>query len=356
MRIEDFYKNKRILITGNTGFKGSWLSLWLSNLGANVLGYSIEQPVSQPNLYSVISLSRIIKTNNGDIRDFSSLKRTIKKFQPEIIFHMAAQSLVISSYTNPIYTFETNVMGTVNLLEASKSSKALRVIINVTSDKCYENNEKGVSFNENDRLGGLDPYSSSKACSELVSKAYFNSFFLKTNIILANVRAGNVIGGGDWAQNRLIPDIYESLNAKKKIILRNPNALRPWQHVLEPLSGYLKLAKILFERGNFESGNNWNFGPKDSDIQSVEDVIKMFQKLNSKISFEIINESYYESKILKLDISKARKELEWTPIWNLKETIQKTSDWYENHYSSLNQLDLTVRQINEYSKNQFSEK
>ena len=353
MGLVDFYKNKRILITGNTGFKGSWLSLWLKELGAEVLGYSLESPVSQPNLFSAASLNTIIETKTGDIRNFSCLEETIKKFQPEIIFHMAAQSLVKDSYSEPLYTFETNVMGTANLLQASKSSNALRVIINVTSDKCYENNESAIGFCENDRLGGLDPYSSSKACAELVSKSFSNSFFLESDIKLANVRAGNVIGGGDWANNRLVPDIYRSLHSKSKIILRSPNALRPWQHVLEPISGYLRLAKILFDKGNFQTGNNWNFGPNDTDIKSVKEVVDMFKEINPDISYEVKKESFHESQVLKLNISKAKEELNWHPLWSVNEAINNTNSWYEGFYIGEDIRVVTLKQILAYQNLTF---
>ena len=350
--LENFYKSKRILITGNTGFKGAWLSLWLNDLGAIIKGYSLAPP-TQPNLFSITNQNTAYETILGDIRDYQKLYETIENFQPEIIFHLAAQSLVKYSYENPLETFETNIMGTANLLEAAKCSKALRVIINVTSDKCYENNETGKSFKEEDRLGGLDPYSSSKACAELVSKSFSNSFFLETDIKLANVRAGNVIGGGDWANNRLVPDIYRSLHSKSKIILRNPNALRPWQHVLEPISGYLRLAKILFDNGNFQTGNNWNFGPNDTDIKSVKEVVDMFKEINPDISYEIKKESFHESQVLKLNISKAKEELNWHPLWSVNEAIHNTNSWYECFYSGEGIRVVTLKQILAYQNLTF---
>ena len=244
-------------------------------------------------------------------------------------------------------------MGTANLLQASKSSNALRVIINVTSDKCYENNESAIGFCENDRLGGLDPYSSSKACAELVSKSFSNSFFLESDIKLANVRAGNVIGGGDWANNRLVPDIYRSLHSKSKIILRSPNALRPWQHVLEPISGYLRLAKILFDKGNFQTGNNWNFGPNDTDIKSVKEVVDMFKEINPDISYEVKKESFHESQVLKLNISKAKEELNWHPLWSVNEAINNTNSWYEGFYIGEDIRVVTLKQILAYQNLTF---
>ena len=347
--LENFYKTKRVLITGNTGFKGAWLSLWLNELGASIKGYSLAPP-TQPNLYSITNQNITYETILGDIRDYRKLSETIKNFQPEIIFHLAAQSLVKYSYENPLETFETNVMGTANLLEAAKLSKALRVIINVTSDKCYENSEIGKSFKEEDRLGGLDPYSSSKACAELVSNSYSHSFFQSGKVNLATVRAGNVIGGGDWAQDRLIPDIYRSILNNKKLILRNPNATRPWQHVLEPLSGYLLLGKVLFEEEEIIKNNNWNFGPYDSEIKSVAFIVKAFTKLNPKITYEIKSTKQYEHQVLKLDISKVKAHLKWQPKWTIEQTIKKIHNWFEYYNSDENMQEYCISEIYEYTK------
>lgn len=350
--LENFYKNKRVLITGNTGFKGAWLSLWLKKLGATIKGYSLAPP-TQPNLFSITNQNTAYKTILGDIRDYKKLSGTIKNFQPEIIFHLAAQSLVKYSYKNPLETFETNVMGTANLLEAAKFSKALRVIINVTSDKCYENNEEDKSFKEEDRLGGFDPYSSSKACAELVSYSYSHSYFQSGKVNLATVRAGNVIGGGDWAEDRLIPDIYRSILNNKKLILRNPNATRPWQHVLEPLSGYLLLGKVLFEENKIVKNNNWNFGPNDSEIKSVEFIITTFKELNSMLTYEIKSNTQHEHQALKLDISKVKKHLKWYPKWTIEQTIEKTHNWFEYYNSNENMEKYCISEINEYTKVQF---
>tara|TARA_B110000027_G_scaffold66086_1_gene70761 strand:+ start:3659 stop:4741 length:1083 start_codon:yes stop_codon:yes gene_type:complete len=350
--LENFYKSKRILITGNTGFKGAWLSLWLNDLGAIIKGYSLAPP-TQPNLFSITNQNTAYETILGDIRDYQKLYETIENFQPEIIFHLAAQSLVKYSYENPLETFETNIMGTANLLEAAKCSNALRVIINVTSDKCYENNETGKSFKEEDRLGGLDPYSSSKACAELVSNSYSHSYFQNGKVNLATVRAGNVIGGGDWAQDRLIPDIYRSISKKQKLTLRNPNATRPWQHVLEPLSGYLLLGKVLFEEKEIIKNNNWNFGPYDSEIKPVEFIVNAFTALNPKITFEIKSTPQHEHQVLKLDISKVKMYLKWQPKWTIEQTIERIHNWFECYNSDENMQEYCISEINEYTKVQF---
>ena len=347
--LENFYRSKRVLITGNTGFKGGWLTLWLSYLGADIKGFS-QKPPTIPSFFELTKLDSCYQTINGDVRNFDSVSKVVKDFQPEIIFHLAAQPLVRYSYHNPLETYETNVMGTANLLEASKKSQALKTIINVTSDKCYENNDFNKSFKEGDRLGGNDPYSSSKACAEIISNSFFKSYFKSSEIQLATVRAGNVIGGGDWGKDRLIPDIYRALDKEMSIKLRNPKATRPWQHVLEPINGYLILAKLLFQGLVVDPNNQWNFGPEKDDIKSVEWVIKSFQKLNSKIKFDKVKSDLQESQRLSLDISKAKRKLDWHPKWKIKKTIEATHNWYEDFYSNGNMQQKSLIQISEYIK------
>ena len=347
--IETFYRSKKILITGNTGFKGGWLSLWLSHMGADIKGFSLDPPTN-PSFFKVAKLDSCYETIMGDVRNYDKLSKIVEHFQPEIIFHLAAQPLVRYSYHHPLETFETNVMGTVNLFEASKKSESLKLIINITSDKCYENNEFNISFKEGDRLGGNDPYSSSKACAELASHSFFESYFKNSGVQLATVRAGNVIGGGDWAEDRLIPDIYRSLEANTKILLRNPLATRPWQHVLEPLNGYLILAKYLFERETTKSISSWNFGPNLEDVKSVEWILNKFQKLNSNIQYEKEDSIFYEAQTLRLDITKAKTKLNWHPRLNIEKAIEYTHDWFENFKLNENMQNYSLNQILNYNK------
>lgn len=269
---KSIYRNKKVLVTGHTGFKGSWLCLWLKQLGADVIGYSLN-PNTKPNLFQLLNLETEVTNIIGDIRDEENITKTIKKYEPEIIFHLAAQPLVKLSYEEPKLTYETNVIGTLNLFEAIRKSNNTKVIINVTTDKCYENKEWNYSYRENDALGGYDPYSSSKGCAELLTSCYRNSYFSSNKIAISSVRAGNVIGGGDWAKDRLIPDIVKSLNNKNDILIRNPNAIRPWQYVLEPLSGYLWLGALMFE--DFEKYSQaWNFGSNDNVNLNVKNIVE----------------------------------------------------------------------------------
>ena len=273
----DFWSGKKVFITGNTGFKGSWLSLWLNHLGATLKGYSLNIP-SSPDMFSVCKLGGICNTVFAEIRDLEKLKYELNKFKPDIVVHMAAQSLVRKSYYAPVETFSTNVIGTVNLLEACRSCHSIKLILNVTSDKCYENNEWHWSYRENDRLGGRDPYSNSKACAEMVGNSFRESFFNElSHVNLLSVRAGNVIGGGDWAEDRLIPDALRAIDTSKTFLIRNPKAIRPWQHVLELISGYLQLIQSAYERKN-DFGGSWNFGPNDENISTVENIISILLK------------------------------------------------------------------------------
>ncbi len=350
---KDFWKGKKVFITGHSGFKGSWLSLWLSSLGSSVMGYSLPPP-SSPNMFSLINLSDNVESVFGDINNYQNLYNHIKGFQPDIVFHMAAQPLVRYSYDNPLETYNTNVIGTANLLEAIKKIANTRVVINITTDKCYENNDDIRSFAESDPLGGNDPYSSSKACSELVTHAYRNSYFSKTNYpehrtAIASVRAGNVIGGGDWSKDRIIPDIIKSIEENRPLLIRNPNATRPWQHVLEPLSGYILLAEKLFYDGvNYSEA--WNFGPNKDCSISVLDLVKKLDSIwDKKILWEIDNGVHpKESHFLQLDISKAQQKLSWNPVLSIKDTLSLIVDWSEAYKSEKNMKEYSIKQIREY--------
>lgn len=334
----NIYNGKNVLITGNTGFKGSWLAYWLLKLGANVSGFSLT-PNTNPNHFSILNLEYETFFNN--INDLQELKKVIKKTSPEIIFHLAAQPLVRYSYINPIETIQTNVLGTTNVLEAARLNKNVKAIVVVTTDKCYENNEKGISFVESDSMGGYDPYSSSKGCAELITSAYRNSFFnldkfeRSHDTLIATARAGNVIGGGDWSDDRLIPDIIRSSAEGKPSIIRSPNATRPWQHVLEPLSGYLMIGEKLLNRKN-KFADAWNFGPEEKNILTVKEVLDLTKNKWSKISYLIKEntQTFHEAKQLSLNIDKAKKELKWIPLWSNETSISKTIDWYREFYQN----------------------
>ncbi len=351
-----FWNNKKVFITGHTGFKGSWLSLWLSSLGAKVYGYSLE-PNTEKSLFDTLKIEDMIELSTiGDIRDLDKLKNNICSVDPDIVFHMAAQPLVRHSYDFPIETIGTNVMGTANVLESFKICDSLKASVMVTSDKCYENKERLKSYSEDEPMGGYDPYSASKGCSELIISSYRNSFFSSESNIdnknaIASARAGNVIGGGDWSMDRLLPDAIRSFNNNEELFIRSPNAVRPWQHVLEPLNGYMILAQSLYEGGSkFSSG--WNFGPDDSDNISVIDIVKLIQKnWPNEISWQIGNsKEKHEAKLLKLNCSKAKSKLHWAPVWNANEAVVKTLDWNFALLSNLNMKDFSLTQINEYTK------
>lgn len=349
----NFWKNKKVFLTGHTGFKGSWLSLWLQMLQAEVFGYALAPP-TEPNLYSLANIAQSITHFQGDIRNFEQLKKIILSIQPDIIIHLAAQSLVYHSYQHPIETYATNVMGTVHVLEAARQCKNVKVIINVTSDKCYENKGQNKSYQENEAMGGYDPYSNSKGCAELVSAAYRNSFFNPATFVehgkaLASVRAGNVIGGGDWGENRLIPDLIKAFNQNQCAIIRNPKAIRPWQHVLEPLSGYLLLAEKLWEAPSIYA-EGWNFGPLEQDMQTVEAVVKQMAILwGEQATWEAQSTHFpYETQILKLDISKAQNKLSWQPRWSLKKGLETVVAWYKAWKKGQNVQKITLQQIEEY--------
>ncbi len=326
------YKNKTVLITGDTGFKGSWLSLWLMQMGATVIGYSIDEGTKSSHHKL---LKQKYKSYRGDIGDLKKLNAVIKKHKPQIVFHLAAQSLVIESYKNPVETYRTNVIGTLNVLEASRKSGSVKAIVNVTTDKVYENNETTKAYKETDPLGGFDMYSSSKACVEILSASFKRAFFSKGNILVATARAGNVIGGGDWGENRLIPDLIKAASKKKKALIRNPKSVRPWQFVLEPLSGYLLLGQRLLE-GKKEYADAWNFGPNKKDCLSVIEILILMKKGWGKISPILADRKTgeHEAAILMLDHSKAHRQLKWQPVWGIDKAVMRTSAWYKAFYAS----------------------
>jgi len=346
------YKNRRVLVTGHTGFKGSWLCLLLNQLGADVYGYALEPP-THPSLFIEARIAELMTSYIGDVRNLNDLQEVVKKVQPEIVIHMAAQPLVRESYKIPVETYSINVMGTVHLLEACRNTKSVKAIVNVTTDKCYENREWHWGYRENEPMGGYDPYSNSKGCSELVTSAYRNSFFNpkdyeKHGVAIASARAGNVIGGG-WADDRLIPDFIRSITKDEKVLIRSPYAIRPWQHVLEPLTGYLTLAAKLYTEG-VQYAQGWNFGPEDSDAQNVEWITNTICQLwGEGASFEIDqNPQPHEANYLKLDCSKAKAELGWVPKWNIETTLKSIVDWNKAYLKSDDIREVTNNQINQY--------
>lgn len=354
---DSFWKGKSVFLTGHTGFKGTWLAMWLYKLGAQVTGFSLDPP-TEPSLFCLVKASSMIRTIKGDIRDSASLQKAIALSCPEIVIHLAAQSLVRESYISPVDTYSTNVMGTVNLLEALRQCPTVRAVLNVTSDKCYENSDIVHSFIEDDPLGGYDPYSSSKACSEILTAAWRSSFFKPLNdkgqrVCIATARAGNVIGGGDWASDRLIPDIIKSVLADKPVYIRNPHAIRPWQHVLEPLSGYLLLAQKLYEQGS-EFAGGWNFGPPHKDARSVGWIVNcLFEKLGNGLHYEIDNASHpHEAHFLRLDCSKAMERLGWYPRWGLDKALSSILEWLVVYRSGSDIKKCCMSQIEEYEKSE----
>lgn len=350
-----FWKGKKVMITGHTGFKGSWLSLWLQNLDANIIGYSLSPP-SEPNLFEAANVEEGMTSIIGDVRDIENLKTVISEHQPEIIIHMAAQSLVRYSYDNPLETYTTNVIGTVNVLEAVRHSKCVRVVVIVTSDKCYKNNDWIWGYRENEPMGGHDPYSSSKGCAELVTSAYQDSYFSEKNykdhgVAVASVRAGNVIGGGDWSKDRLIPDIIKAFMENRPVSIRNPNAIRPWQHVLEPLNGYLCLSEQLWEKGP-EFVGGWNFGPYDEDAKSVSWIVEKMVSLwgEGAHCVEDAGEHPHEAGYLKLDCSKAKNMLSWSPKLNLSTTLELIVEWYKSYQEKTDSRYLVENEIERFKK------
>jgi CDP-glucose 4,6-dehydratase len=347
-----FWNNKRVYLTGHTGFKGSWLSIWLHSMGAIVKGYALE-PNTTPSLFEEASLDKLVDSEIGDIRSLDNLTKSMKAFNPDILIHMAAQPLVRLSYKEPVETYATNVMGTVNVLESARSCKNLRAIVSVTTDKCYENKEWVWGYRENEPMGGHDPYSSSKGCAELVTSAYRNSFFNNSeSAFLASARAGNVIGGGDWADDRLIPDILRAFERSEPVIIRNPKSTRPWQHVLEPLSGYLVLAQQLYLEGK-DYDEAWNFGPKDEDCKPVSWILdQIVGYWGEGALWELDkNKNPHEANFLKLDCSKAKSGLDWEPKWNLDHTLDLIVKWHRGWLSSGNMYEHCLMEIEDYLKN-----
>ena len=351
---ENIYKGKRVLITGHTGFKGSWLCSWLLDLGATIAGYSVDIP-TEPSHFHTLGLSDKIEHFNGDVRIKNTLQKVINQFCPDIVFHLAAQSIVRKSYENPVLTFETNSIGTLNLLDCLQNQPSVIATVLITSDKCYENVEWLWGYRENDRLGGKDPYSASKACAEIISKVYMESFYDEKGPALATARAGNVIGGGDWALDRIVPDCIRAWSKKEEVVIRNPKATRPWQHVLEPLSGYLVLGQKLLQ-GNLEVRNqSFNFGPSATVNQSVDGLISEMAQYwsGSKWKFENdANSGKPESALLKLNCDKAIHMLKWGPVLDFPETIRMTGEWYQTFYSEKSPSieAFTRKQIQEYVK------
>jgi CDP-glucose 4,6-dehydratase len=349
-----FWEGKRVFLTGHTGFKGSWLSLWLSSLGAQVKGYALNPPTS-PSLFNEAKIDSIVDSQIGDIRDQDTLHESMVGFNPDILIHMAAQPLVRYSYDAPIETYEVNVIGTAKVLEGARSCSNLKAIVNITTDKCYENDERSQGYKENDPMGGHDPYSSSKGCAELVASAYRRSFLQDQDIGLASVRAGNVIGGGDWADDRLIPDILRSFEKSEPVVIRNPKATRPWQHVLEPLSGYLVLAEKLYKNQK-EYAEGWNFGPNEQDVKPVDWILdKMIDKWPES-SWELDqNSNLHEADFLKLDITKAESKLGWKPVWELSHTLEKIIEWHKAWLNNENVQTICLAEIEEYTKDMSNE-
>jgi CDP-glucose 4,6-dehydratase len=351
-----FWLDKRVFITGHTGFKGSWLCLWLSRLGAKVTGYALDPPTN-PSLFKLARVDKLITSIIGDVRDNKKLAKCLSEAKPAIVFHLAAQPLVRDSYKIPVDTYSINVLGTVGILEAIRlHGDSVRAFINITTDKVYENRERLRAYRENEPLGGYDPYSNSKACSELVTASYRNSYFNtdaynKHKIAVATARAGNVIGGGDWAADRIVPDCIKAILANKPIIVRNPHAIRPWQHVLEPLSGYLCLAEKLCKDGP-KYAESWNFGPVDRDCKTVGYLVKTIcEQWGTKAKYSLAkNKGPHEASFLKLDCSKAHARLGWSPHWNLEKALSATVAWYETYSLKGDVKEMCFKQIDEFEQ------
>jgi CDP-glucose 4,6-dehydratase len=361
-----FWRDKRVLVTGHTGFKGSWLALWLQTLGAQVVGYSLPAP-TEPSLFDLAEVPRGILNVNGDVRDLPHLQSTLADARAEIVIHMAAQSLVRRSYAQPVETYETNVLGTVNVLEAVRQTGGVRAVVVVTSDKCYENREWVWGYREGEPMGGHDPYSSSKGCAELVTAAYRNSFFNAQGdgdpasgdhqavTAVASARAGNVIGGGDWAEDRLVPDIMRAVLANKAVVIRQPDAVRPWQHVLDPLAGYLLLAEKLYGADGARYADAWNFGPAERDAKPVRWLVERITKAwgdGARWELDAATSHPHEAHYLKLDCSKANVQLGWQPRWHIAQALDATVAWYKAYQAKQNVRDMTIAQINSYQATQ----
>ena len=341
----NFWKNKKVLITGHTGFKGSWLTMVLNELGSKIVGVSLE-PNTTPSIFHINKLDTICKSNIFNIKDYSNLCRLVSDHKPEVIFHMAAQSIVKESYKDPVNTFETNIIGSVNMCEIVRTFDYVKAFVNVTSDKCYKNLEKNTGYKETDELGGYDAYSASKACSEIVTSAYISSFFTEIPRTVT-ARAGNVIGGGDWSNYRLIPDIFRSIISNKQLLIRYPDSVRPWQHVLEPLIGYMELAERLYS-GEYVQGS-WNFGPNETSHKTVREVVKHIKIDLPELDYDISRKKTdHEAGLLYLDITKSRKNLDWIPKWSFEKCLTATVEWYKAYMNNKDMLEFSKKQIHEY--------
>jgi len=348
----DFWQGKRVFLTGHTGFKGGWAALWLQEMGAIVKGFSLPAPTS-PSLFEQAKVAEAMESEFGDIRDLAVITKSMVAFNPDILIHMAAQPLVRLSYREPVETYATNVMGTIHVFEAARKCPNLKAIVNITTDKCYENREWEWGYRENEPMGGHDPYSNSKGCAELVTSAYRKSFFSTAGTPdLASVRAGNVIGGGDWADDRLIPDILKAFENKQAVVIRNPNATRPWQHVLEPLSGYFMLAEKLYNTLDKSFAEGWNFGPIEDDAKPVQWIVEsMVNHWGNGASWQLDGGQHpHEANYLKLDISKVKKHLGWHPCWGLDTALDKIIHWHKAWLKGENMKQVCLQQIQEYSQ------
>ena len=348
MKIKDFYANKRVLITGHSGFIGSWLTKWLTMMNTEVCGFSLDPP-TVPNMYDIVNLRNSIMDIRGDIRNAESLQNVIREFKPEIVFHLAAQPIVLESYDNPVETFDVNVTGTANILNSLRNSDSVRTIIVVTSDKSYLNNGQFYPYRESDALGGKDPYSASKSCQDIVVNSFRESFFSDIGVGISAVRAGNVIGGGDFAKYRIIPDIVRAISESNTVIIRNPDSVRPWQHVLEPSSGVLSLAEKMYKDISFSGA--WNFGPDPQSVRTVRELTETFIGYYGQGEFITqTNKSLKEATYLQIDISKANKELGWKPCYDFDKTVKTAVEWYRAYLEGSKDLDeITKKQINEYA-------
>lgn len=350
----EFWKGKVVLVTGHTGFKGAWLSFWLKKMGAKVIGIGLE-PVYKPNIFEEINLKDEITSLYIDIRDKKEVEKVFQLYKPEMVFHLAAQPLVRESYDEPVETYETNVIGTSNILFSAYKCNEVKAVVNITTDKCYENKEWYWSYRECDELGGYDPYSSSKACSEILTASFRKSFYDKKDKLIATVRAGNVIGGGDWSKDRIVPDIIRSVFENDKLTIRSGASIRPFQHVLEPLCGYIMIMEKLY-LGNKEFGEAWNFGPDNESIICVEKLTNDFlnilnvSKSNGNVEFLNKNMGVHEAKLLKLDSTKAKEKLKWKPRWQIDKTIESTAIWYKAYYEGKDMKKVTLEQIEEYEE------
>lgn len=343
-----FWRGKRVLLTGHTGFKGSWLSLWLQSMGAALRGVALAPP-TEPALFDVARVTEGMEHRIADIRDFAAVQAQMNEFRPEIVIHMAAQPLVRLSYHQPVETYATNVMGTVHVLEAARHAGSVKAIVNITTDKCYENREWVWGYREDEPMGGYDPYSNSKGCAELISSTYRKSFLRDASIALATARAGNVIGGGDWARDRLVPDILRALQDRQSVLIRSPHAIRPWQHVLEPLSGYLLLAERLYTHGQVDA-EAWNFGPRDEDARSVQWIVEhLCETWDDGASWTLQPGNHpHEASFLKLDISKARQRLHWAPRWSLQTALTRITEWHRAWLAGQDMRAVCLNQISRY--------